>query len=50
MIDKISYFEWAVSGVAVPKIDRKLQICVDYKVTITSVMVIDLYPLPCYTS
>ena len=43
---KVSLKKWATPIVPVPKKDGKVQICVDYKVTINPVFDIDQYPLP----
>lgn len=42
----MSYSEWATPIVVVPKPERKLRLCGDYKVTINQVLEPDEYPLP----
>lgn len=46
IIEKLEHSDWAVSVVPVPKEDRKIQLCEDYKVTINSQLLVDKYPLP----
>ena len=43
---KVTYSEWATPIVAVPKKDRKIRICGNYKVTINQELEVDQYPLP----
>ena len=43
IIEKVEHSDWVVP---VPKGDRKLQLCRDYKVTINSQLLVDQYPLP----
>ena len=42
----MSYSEWATPIIVVPKPERKLRLCGDYKVTINQVLEPDKYPLP----
>ena len=46
IIKKVTYSEWAAPIMAVPKRDRKIRVCGDYKVTINSSLDVDQYPLP----
>ena len=46
ILKKVSYSEWAMPIVAVPKKDRHFRICGDYKVTANQALDIDQYPLP----
>ena len=42
----VNYSEWASPLVLVPKADKSVRICGDYKVTINQYLDIDKYPLP----
>ena len=46
VIEKINYSDWAAPIVPVPKADKSIRICGDYKVTINSVLQVDQYPVP----
>ena len=46
VLEKVSYSYWAAPIVAVPKSDRTIQLCGDYKVTVNLDLEIDQYPLP----
>ena len=41
VLEKVNYSEWAAPIVAIPKKDRKVRICGDYKVTVNPVLDID---------
>ena len=46
ILEKIFHTDWAAPIVALPKKDGKFRICVDYKVTINTVLNIDQHPPP----
>lgn len=46
LLEKVDSSEWATPLVVVPKKDRKVRLCGDYKITINPVMKIDEHPLP----
>lgn len=45
VLEGVDHSEWAVFIVTVPKRDRQVCICDDYKVTIKSILDVDHYPL-----
>ena len=46
VIEKVNRSDWAAPIVAVPKLDGRIRICGDYKVTINPFIEIDTHPLP----
>ena len=46
ILEKVDYSLWAAPIVAVPKKDRNIRICCDYKVTVNQSLEVDQYPLP----
>lgn len=46
ILKKVSHSDWAAPIVPVPKKDRSVRICGDYKVTINEALDVDQYPLP----
>ena len=46
VVTKVNYREWAAPLVAMPKTDRGVRICGDYKVITNPVLEVDRYPLP----
>ena len=46
VIEKVSHSDWAAPIVPVPKADKTVRICGDYKVTINPVLQVDQFPLP----
>ena len=46
IIERIEHSDWAAPVVLIRKGDEKLQLCRDYKVTISPHLLVDKYPLP----
>ena len=46
VIKKVNYSDWAALIVAVPKSDRTVQVCGDYRVTGNPVLQVHQYPVP----
>ena len=46
VLEMVKFSVWAAPIVSVPKSDRKIRICGDYKVTINPVLQVDQYPMP----
>ncbi len=46
VIEKVKYSKWASPIVVVPKANKELRICVDFKKTINKTVLMDHYPIP----
>ena len=46
ILKKVPYSEWSSPVVVVPKADRTVRLCGDYKVSLTPALGVDKYPLP----
>lgn len=46
VITPVSYSEWALPTVNIPKMDQSVRICGDYKVSINPWLEVDQYPIP----
>ena len=46
ILERVTYSEWAVPVVPVPKTEGQLLLCGDYEVTINPILEVDQYPFP----
>ena len=46
VLEKVQYSDWAAPIVPVPKANRGIRICGDYKVTVNPSLIVDQFPVP----